>query len=95
MKMKNGNLKIILSMLALGYLVGASASISKKRINKMSYSKSDQYINRLKEFFFDDYPKAIKRYSQYVQSGLSPEAAFDIIVGSMQLSTLTIGEMND
>ncbi len=82
-------------MAAIGYVVGLSVSRSKQKIQYLSNHNTNQYINRLKEFFIDDYPKAIDNYSKYVNSGMSPQSAFDTLVESLELSTLTIGEFND
>lgn len=82
-------------MVTLGYLVGLSVSKSKQKIEYLSNNNTNQYINRLKEFFIDDYPEAIDNYSKYINSGMSPQFAFDTLVGSLQLNELIIGEFND
>jgi len=94
--MKNGNLKIVASMLALGYAVGLAASVSRKKIELLSNTDNRKYVNRLKEFFFDeDYSKAVKKYYKFIESGLSGQNSFDILISPIQLTEIPIGEFND
>lgn len=82
-------------MAALGYLVGLGVSKSKNKLENLDSKQNKQYANRLKEFFIDDYSMAMKKYSQFIKSGLSPQQSFDILTARFQLQELTIGEFND
>jgi hypothetical protein len=93
--MKNGNLKTILIMTGLGYVVGSMSFISRKKIYRLSDINKDNYLNRLKEFYIDDYPHAVKKYNSFVASGMSKEQSFDILVKSLKLNDMLVGEIND
>jgi hypothetical protein len=93
--MKNGNLKTILIMTGLGYVVGSMSFISRKKIYRLSDINKDNYLNRLKEFYIDDYPRAVKKYNSFVASGMSKEQSFDILVKSLKLNDMLVGEIND
>jgi hypothetical protein len=93
--MKSGNLKIVFSMIALGYTIGSLSLISKNKIKNISDLNTSQYVNRLKEFFFEDYSEAVKNYISLVASGFSLQAAFDKIVSTIDIQEVLIGETND
>lgn len=94
--MKNGNLKLVAVMASAGYVAGVIASRSRKKIELISNIDNRKYVNRLKEFYFDDeYKQSVKRYYKFVESGLSGESAFKVTIASVKLTHMPIGEFND
>jgi len=92
---KNGDIIFIMCGVALGYAAGR---IYMKYNNNFprSVSASDRkHINMLKEFYFEDYGLAVKKYLKYIGMGLSSQDALDTVMTIMPVDLLMIGEIND
>lgn len=93
--MKNGNLVVALCGVALGYTVGKIFFKYKSSFDNVVSNCDKRYVNMLKEFYFDDYNLAVKKYIKYIGMGLSAQEAFDTVIVTMPVDLLMIGEIND
>ena len=75
--MKNGKVIAIFCGVALGYTVSKIFFKYKSNFTNVVSNSDRKYVNMLKEFYFDDYNLAVKKYVKYISMGLSPQEAFD------------------
>lgn len=92
---KNGNTTLILGCLFLGYVAGVLYIKNNRNIKNVVSNSDIKIANRLKEFYFEDYNQAVKKYVKYIGMGLSPEEAFDTVICLMPVELITIGDIND
>jgi len=93
--MKNGNLKVAACCVLVGYILGVLYFKNKNSILNFFTEADKKNINKLKEFFIDDYQNAVKKYVKYLDMGLSSQEAFDTMVSCIDAEFLTIGDIND
>lgn len=93
--MKNGKIVTIVCGVVVGYTVGKLIFKHKNNFTSLISNIDKRYVNMLKEFYFEDYNLAVKKYVKYISMGLSPQEAFDTIIVMMPVDLLTIGEIND
>lgn len=93
--MKNGKVITVLCGVVVGYAVGKLLFKHKNNFTNVISNADRRYVNMLKEFYFEDYRLAVKKYVKYISMGLSPQEAFDTIIAVMPVDLLTIGEIND
>jgi len=68
-------------LFSIGFVLGKLNNRSIDSIKKLNQTapNTQQYLNRLIEFFDTDLPDAQKEYFEYLEMGFNPSDAFEIL----------------
>jgi len=84
----NGKGKIVIgSLFVFGFIIGKinSKQFMNQKTSDVSNTSTQQYLNRLSEFFIDDLPTAKNDFFELLDMGFNPNDCFEITIAKSNL----------